>query len=298
MDESVIIIAFYRFVSLVDPRSIQEPLQGFCDKYDLKGTILLAQEGINGTVSGSRLGIDNLIAYLESQAVFDHLEYKESKADFQPFNRMKVRLKKEIVTIGIPKVDPRCGVGTYVAPEDWNELITQEGVILIDTRNEYEVAVGTFKNAVNPQTRSFRSFPEYVKSELRDKKNQPIAMFCTGGIRCEKSTAYLIEQGFQKVYHLKGGILKYLERVPKEQSLWEGECFVFDQRVTVNHELKQGDYNQCFACRHPLSEEDRKSEDYLPGVSCSYCIEDQTEEKRDRMEMRQKQIALSANKNR
>ena len=298
MDESVIIIAFYRFVSLVDPRSIQEPLQGFCDKYDLKGTILLAQEGINGTLSGSRLGIDKLIGYLESQAVFDHLEYKESKADFQPFNRMKVRLKKEIVTIGIPKVDPRCGVGTYVAPEDWNELITQEGVILIDTRNEYEVAVGTFKNAVNPQTRSFRSFPEYVKSELRDKKNQPIAMFCTGGIRCEKSTAYLIEQGFQKVYHLKGGILKYLERVPKEQSLWEGECFVFDQRVTVNHELKQGDYTQCFACRHPLSEEDQKSEDYLPGISCSYCIEDQTEVKRDRMEMRQKQIALSANKNR
>ena len=298
MDESVIIIAFYRFVSLVNPSSMQKPLQIFCDELDLKGTILLAQEGINGTVSGSRLGIDNLIAYLESQAVFDHLEYKESRADFQPFNRMKVRLKKEIVTIGIPKVDPLCGVGTYVAPEDWNELITQEGVIIIDTRNEYEVAVGTFKNAVNPQTRSFRSFPEYVKSELKDKKNQPIAMFCTGGIRCEKSTAYLIEQGFQKVYHLKGGILKYLERVPKEQSLWEGECFVFDQRVTVNHELKQGDYTQCFACRHPLSEEDRKSEDYLPGISCSYCIEDQTEEKRDRMEMRQKQIALAANKNR
>ena len=298
MSESVIIIAFYRFVTLADPRSIQEALQGFCDQYYLKGTILLAKEGINGTISGSRLGIDKLIGYLESQAVFDRLEYKESKADFQPFNRMKVRLKREIVTIGIPKVDPRCAVGTYVAPEDWNELITQEGVILIDTRNEYEVAVGTFKNAVNPQTRSFRSFPEYVQSELKDKKNQPIAMFCTGGIRCEKSTAYLIEQGFQKVYHLKGGILKYLERVPKEQSLWEGECFVFDQRVTVNHELKQGDYTQCFACRHPLSEEDRKSEDYSPGISCSYCIEDQTEEKRERMEMRQKQIALSTNKNR
>lgn len=288
-----VVAALYKFVKLADYQAIQAPLLEYCKGQGIKGTLLLAEEGINGTVAGTREGIDNLLAYLKNDARLQDLEHKESFASEMPFLRMKVKLKKEIVTLGVPGVDPTSVVGTYLNPEEWNALIQDPEVILIDTRNDYEIGVGTFKNAIDPKTKTFREFPDYVKDHLDPKKHKKVAMYCTGGIRCEKSTSYLKQLGFDNVYHLKGGILKYLEEVPQEKSLWEGECFVFDDRVAVGHGLVEGHYDQCHGCRRPITEEDKRSEYYVRGVSCPHCINETTLEKKQRAAMRQKQIDLA-----
>ncbi len=289
----IVVCALYKFVTLEDFKSIREPLLDFCVAQGIKGTLLLASEGINGTVSGSRVGIDTLLAYLKSDARLADLEHKESYYQDKPFYRMKVKLKKEIVTMGVEGIDPNRVVGTYVAPKDWNALISDPDVTVIDTRNDYEFEIGSFERAINPETETFREFPDYVKDNLSPEQNKKVAMFCTGGIRCEKSTAYLKEQGFDEVYHLKGGILKYLEDVPKEDSLWKGECFVFDNRVAVNHDLEKGEYDQCHGCRYPITEADKASELYLEGVACPRCYHKQSPEQRKRFTERQKQIQLA-----
>ncbi|HVL01124.1 MAG TPA: rhodanese-related sulfurtransferase [Dongiaceae bacterium] len=288
-----VVCALYKFVSLPDFEDLRQPLVDFMLAHDVKGTLLLAQEGINGTVAGSRESIDALLAYLRKDPRLADLSWKESFDTIEPFYRTKVKLKKEIVTMGVEGIDPRRVVGTYVKPQDWNALISDPDVVLIDTRNDYEVEIGTFKNAVNPNTTNFREFPQYVKDKLDPAKHKKVAMFCTGGIRCEKSTAYLKEQGFDEVYHLQGGILQYLQDVPPEQSLWEGECFVFDNRVTVNHLLQKGNFDQCHACRRPISEDDKKSEFYVPGVSCHHCHNAHDPEQVARYQQREKQMQLA-----
>lgn len=288
-----IVCAMYKFVVLEDFEALREPLHSVMLNNDVRGTLLLAREGINGTVAGSRAGIDALLGWLQNDPRLADIGYKESIDDSNPFHRTKVKLKKEIVTMGIDGIDPKRIVGTYVKPEEWNALISDPEVILVDTRNDYEVQVGTFKGAINPNTNTFREFPGYVKEQLDPQKNKKVAMFCTGGIRCEKSTAYLKEQGFDEVYHLEGGILKYLEEVPQEQSMWEGECFVFDNRVTVNHQLEKGSYDQCHACRLPLTEEQMQSEQYQPGISCPNCYDSLSDEQRQRFIERQKQMQLA-----
>ncbi|MBV5300363.1 MAG: rhodanese-related sulfurtransferase, partial [Methylococcales bacterium] len=245
------------------------------------------------TIAGSRHAIDTVITWLKSDPRLIELECKESITSVIPFNRTKVKLKKEIVTMGIEGIDPKQVVGTYVNAQDWNSLIDDPEVLVIDTRNDYEFQVGTFKNAINPNTQSFREFPQYVKENLDSDKHKKVAMFCTGGIRCEKSTAFLKQQGFDEVYHLKGGILKYLEEMPIESTLWEGECFVFDERVTVNHHLEKGSYDQCNACRLPITEVDKISDKYQQGVSCPHCFDKVTLEQRARFSEREKQMALA-----
>lgn len=293
----VIVAALYKFVALPDYEELQPKLLNLCKSLGIQGTLLLAEEGINGTVSGSREAIDGLLAFLSSDPRFDDLQYKESINETRPFYRMKVRLKKEIVTLGAPGLDPRQTVGTYVKPEDWDTLISDPDVLLVDTRNDYEVEVGTFKGAINPQTKSFRDFKAFVEEKLDASQHKKVAMFCTGGIRCEKSTSYLLAKGFENVYHLQGGILKYLEDVPAEDSSWEGECFVFDQRVTVNGNLEKGSYDQCYACRYPITEEDKASPLYSKGISCPRCHDSLTEEQKSRFADRQKQIDLATQRN-
>ncbi|WP_027328886.1 rhodanese-related sulfurtransferase [Marinimicrobium agarilyticum] len=294
---SVVVAALYKFVSLPDYREISGPLKDKCVELELKGTLLLAHEGINGTVAGSREGIDGLLAYLQADERLEGLEHKESPADEQPFYRMKVKLKKEIVTMGVDGIDPRHTVGTYVAPKDWNRLISDPDVLVVDTRNHYEYAIGSFERALDPETETFREFPDYVRQHLDPGKHKKVAMFCTGGIRCEKATAYMREQGFEEVYHLQGGILKYLEEVPAEQSLWRGECFVFDNRVAVNQNLEPGSYDQCHGCRHPITEEDKASALYMKGVSCPKCYHNLTQDQKARFAERQKQIELARQRN-
>ena len=289
----IVVCALYKFVTLDDFQAKKQPLLDFMLKNEIRGTLLLAKEGINGTVAGSRDAINALLDYLRQDPRLAEISYKESYTDSSPFMRSRVKLKNEIVTMGVEGIDPKRVVGTYVKPTEWNQLISAPDVLLVDTRNDYEVQVGTFKNAVNPKTDSFREFPEYVKSHLDPNKHKKVAMFCTGGIRCEKSTAYLKEQGFEEVYHLEGGILKYLEEVPAEQSLWEGECFVFDDRVTVNHQLEKGDYDQCHACRLPITEEDKQSPLYQKGVSCPHCYHQTTDDQKRRFAEREKQIQLA-----
>ena len=288
-----VVCALYKFVALDDYQELRAPLYDVMKSNAVRGTLLLAREGINGTVSGTREAIDALLAWLKSDARLADIDHKESLHERQPFKRTKVKLKKEIVTLGVEGIDPKRVVGTYVEPKDWNALISDPDVVLVDTRNDYEVQVGTFQHVVNPQTDSFREFPEYVKQHMNPAKQKKVAMFCTGGIRCEKSTAYLKEQGFDEVYHLKGGILKYLEEVPQEASLWEGECFVFDDRVTVNHQLEKGQYDQCNACRMPITEADKNSEQYVSGVSCPYCFGKHTDEQMQRFAQREKQMQLA-----
>ncbi|WKE67318.1 rhodanese-related sulfurtransferase [Gallaecimonas kandeliae] len=292
-----VVAALYKFARLPRYQSLQKPLLDLMTSQEVKGTLLLAEEGINGTVCGLRAGIDAVKAFLDAQPEFAGMSYKESFSDEQAFYRTKVKLKKEIVTMGVEGIDPNQVVGTYVKPADWNALISDPDVLLVDTRNDYEVAVGTFKGALDPDTKTFREFPAYVKENLDPAKHKKVAMFCTGGIRCEKSTAYLREQGFEEVYHLEGGILKYLEEVPAEQSLWEGECFVFDQRVTVKHGLEQGSFDQCFACRRPISDEDKTSDKYQQGIACPHCFDEMSEEQKARFAERQKQIALAKARN-
>ncbi len=269
-----VVAAFYKFVRLPDFAEKQHSLLSYCDALGVKGTILLAEEGINGTIAGSRHSIDSVLSFLRSDPRLADLEHKESCAESQPFDRMKVRCKKEIVTIGLPETDPNEQVGTYVSPNDWNALISDPEVTVIDTRNDYEVNIGTFQGAQNPQTSSFRQFPDYVRNHLDPTKHKKVALFCTGGIRCEKASAFMLSQGFQEVYHLKGGILKYLEEVPDFESLWEGECFVFDQRIAVSHGLKPTTYDRCRSCGHPISEADKLSPQYQEGISCRYCFVD------------------------
>lgn len=288
-----VVCALYKFVTLEDYESLREPLLNFMQEHEIKGTLLLAREGINGTVAGSRQAIDQLKSRLDSDERFKGIAYKESFHEEMPFNRTKVKLKKEIVTMGVEDIDPRRIVGTYVKPQDWNALISDPEVVLIDTRNDYEVQIGTFRNAVNPATDSFRQFPQYVQENLDPARHRKVAMFCTGGIRCEKSTAYLKQQGFEEVYHLEGGILKYLEEVPEEESLWVGECFVFDERVAVNHRLEKGRYDLCHACRLPIAEEDKASELYQEGVSCPQCHDKLTPEQKARFQERERQIKLA-----
>ncbi|QHJ11528.1 hypothetical protein FX988_01762 [Paraglaciecola mesophila] len=292
-----VVCALYKFVTLENFEEMRQPLLAFMQDNGIKGTLLLAEEGINGTVSGSRDGINALLDYLNQDSRIAPISHKESLDETQPFHRTKVKLKKEIVTMGVEGIDPLRTVGTYVKPQDWNALISDPNVTVIDTRNDYEIEIGTFKNAINPKTESFREFPQYVKDNLEPSKNKKVAMFCTGGIRCEKSTAYLKEQGFEEVYHLEGGILKYLEEVPKDDTLWEGDCFVFDNRVAVNHDLQKSDYDQCYACRLPITEEDKLSPLFEAGASCPKCHGTHSEEQLKRFREREKQVNLARQRN-
>jgi len=292
-----IVAALYKFVVLEDFHELRQPLLHRCIAAGLKGTLLLAREGINGTIAGSRAGVDTVIAYLKSDARLADLEHKESVDSRMPFNRMKVKLKKEIVTMGVEAIDPNEVVGTYVEPRDWNALLSDPDVVLIDTRNDYEVSIGSFTGAVDPRTTTFREFPAYVRANFDPGKNKKVAMFCTGGIRCEKASAFMLKEGFDEVFHLRGGILKYLEEVPQEESIWEGECFVFDNRVAVNHKLEKGRYDQCYGCRHPITEEDKRSSKYLKGVCCPGCHDTLSQDQKARFSERQKQIELAAARN-
>lgn len=297
MTQTIVVAALYKFVSLPDYESLREPLLETLKTHDIKGTLLLAEEGINGTVSGTRESIDALLAWLKADDRFAELDHKESYSDTHPFYRTKVKLKREIVTIGVPDVDPNQRVGTYVEPQAWNAIISDPEVLVIDTRNDYEVEIGSFEGAVDPRTRSFREFPEYVRKHYDPTRHKKVAMFCTGGIRCEKASSYMLNEGFEEVYHLKGGILNYLEKVPESESLWRGECFVFDNRVTVRHDLSEGEFDQCHACRRPISVEDRQSEHYSPGVSCPHCWDSLPEKTRASARERQRQIELARARN-
>ncbi|MCJ2188626.1 oxygen-dependent tRNA uridine(34) hydroxylase TrhO [Novosphingobium beihaiensis] len=294
----VCVAALYRFAPFEHFASLREPLLELCTREGIRGTLLLAAEGINGTIAGSHEGIARVLEHIRALPGCADVDVKLSGASVMPFHRMKVRLKREIVTMGQPGIDPLASVGTYVEPQDWNALIADPGTIVIDTRNDYEVAVGTFERAIDPKTASFRDFPEWFRAErerLLGAGTPPkVAMFCTGGIRCEKSTAFLKQEGIEEVYHLKGGILKYLETVPEEESLWRGECFVFDERVTIGHGLVEGSYGLCRACRRPVSAEDRASPLYEEGVSCPACHGERTEEQRASYRERHKQAALAA----
>jgi len=289
----VVVAALYRFATLPDFEALRDPLYELMIEHEVRGTLLLAKEGINGTIAGSRQGIDRIMGWLKSDPRFADLEAKESYVDTPPFYRTKVKLKKEIVTMGVEGIDPNDIVGTYVEPADWNALIADPEVLVLDTRNKYEVDIGSFENAINPETESFRELPAYVEKHLDPVKHKKVAMFCTGGIRCEKSTAFLKQQGFSEVYHLKGGILKYLEEVPETESKWRGECFVFDNRVAVNHQLEKGQYDQCHACRRPITEDDKQSPHYKKGVSCHHCYQSHSVQQRQRYQERERQIELA-----
>ena len=289
----ITICALYKFTRLDDFEKIQKPLKKFMELLDVRGTLLLAREGINGTIAGEKTNIEKVLVYLQSDKRLADIAYKYSYSVNPPFKRLKVKLKKEIVTLGISDIDPTHSSGTYVKPSDWNELINDPEVVLIDTRNNYEYEIGSFKGAINPNTETFREFPSYTKNNLEKYRNKKIAMFCTGGIRCEKSTAYLKSEGFENVYHLQGGILKYLEEVQEKDSLWEGECFVFDDRVAVKHKLELGKYDQCHACRFPITEEDKKHPYYEKGASCARCYGTKNSSQVNRYREREKQVQLS-----
>jgi len=291
--KDVVVAALYRFAALPDFENLRSPLHEIMLANNVRGTLLLASEGINGTIAGSRQGIDAVLNWLRADPRFAHLEAKESFVEKTPFYRTKVKLKKEIVTMGVEGIDPNDIVGTYVEPEHWNALISDPDVLVLDTRNNYEVEIGSFENAVNPNTDSFRELPDYVKQALDPARHKKVAMFCTGGIRCEKSTAFLKQQGFDEVYHLKGGILGYLEAIPESESKWRGECFVFDNRVTVNHRLEKGEYDQCHACRRPITEDDKLSVHFRKGVSCHHCHDKQSARQAARYSEREHQIELA-----
>lgn len=289
----IIVAALYRFVRFPDYQSFRRPLLQCMQEHGVRGTLLLAPEGINGTIAGRREDVDAVLGLIRADARFAGTEAKESVTDHNPFYRAKVKLKKEIVTMGEENIDPNHVVGTYVEPRDWNALISDPEVLLVDTRNHYEYRIGSFRHAVNPNTTSFREFPEFVRTQLDPARHRKVAMFCTGGIRCEKSTAFLKQQGFDQVFHLRGGILKYLEEIPQAESLWQGECFVFDNRVTVNHALEAGSYGQCHACRMPISVEDRASEYFQEGVSCPHCYDQHSRQQVKRFAERERQKQLA-----
>jgi UPF0176 protein len=291
------IAALYQFTRFDDPAALKQPLEQACLDHGVCGTLLLAREGINGTIAAAtRAGLDAALAHIRSLPGCAGLEWKESQADEQPFFRMKVRLKREIVTMGEPEVDPAGRVGRYVEAADWNDFIRRNDVVMIDTRNDYEISIGTFDGAIDPQTQSFREFPEWWREHAKEFEGKKLAMFCTGGIRCEKATSWLVGQGVDEVFHLKGGILKYLETVPAEDSRWRGECFVFDQRVSVGHGLTPGELGMCHACRRPLTAEDQQSEHYRQGISCPYCIDQYSDADRTRFAERERQSQMAAAK--
>lgn len=290
-------MAFYGFTAMEDLPGLQQELRALAEQEAVLGTILLAEEGVNGTISGPDVGVQAVLERLRQLPGLGGLEAKFSRAEQQTFHRLKVRLKREIVTMGCPTVKPAEQVGTYVPPQHWDALIADPETLVVDTRNRYEVEVGSFTGAIDPGTDSFREFPAWVEETLRPlvEQRQPkaIAMFCTGGIRCEKSTAYLLQQGFENVHHLQGGILRYLEEIPEERSSWQGECYVFDQRVSVNHQLEPGSYSLCHACGLPVSPEQRLQPSYREGISCPHCIERFTETDRQRFAERQRQMQLA-----
>ena len=289
----ICVAAFYHFTKLDDISVYKNLLLDKCNSLGLLGTILLASEGINGTISGSSSAISDILSFIRNDERLKNLVHKESYAEKPPFFRMKVRLKSEIVAMGVSNINPSSISGTYVKPEEWNDLISDPDVIVVDTRNNYEVEIGTFSDAINPETNSFRELPTWIKQNKKMLSRKKVAMFCTGGIRCEKSTAFMKDLGFKDVFHLEGGILKYLETIPEEKSLWRGECFVFDQRVFVGHGLKVGPYDLCHACRNAINEEDKLSPYYRLGISCPKCFGKISEERRGRFAERQKQIELA-----
>ena len=289
---TLIVATLYKFVRLPNWVEMRSRLLAHCQAEGVKGTLLLAQEGVNGTISGTRTGIDSVLAFLKQDPRLTDIEHKESIADHPPFERMRVRLKQEIVTMGLPEVDPNEQVGIYVSPQDWNRIIADPEAVVIDTRNQYEIDIGTFQTAQNPQIQSFRQFPDYVRTHLDPSKQKKVALFCTGGIRCEKASSFMLNQGFEAIYHLKGGILKYLEEVPEAESLWQGECFVFDQRVAVRHCLQPGAYELCRSCGHPISEADKALPQFEEGISCHHCFNSLTPQKRIRQEARRRQFEL------
>jgi UPF0176 protein len=285
------IAALYKFAPIANPEQLQPQLKTLCSEHEIRGTLILAEEGINGTIAGHTSGIEHILKFIRAIEGFADIEVKESWSDEQPFFRMKVRHKPEIVTMGADNADPQQQVGQYVEPSDWNALISEPGVVLIDTRNHYESRIGTFEGSTLPDTDSFRDFPQWVKdNESALKGARKIAMFCTGGIRCERATAYMLNEGFEEVYHLHGGILKYLENVPKEKSKWNGECFVFDQRTSVKHGLVEGDWDICYACREPINDEHKSSEHYIKGESCPLCVDKTTEAQKRGFRERHNQV--------
>ena len=289
----LVVATFYHFTCFINPAKLREPLLAQLSAHDLKGTVVLAPEGVNGTLAGPRADIDAALAVLRGLPNSTHLEHKESHAENMPFYRLKVRLKKEIVTMRVPNVDPSANVGNYVAPEDWNALITDAETIIIDTRNDFEVQMGTFEKAINPGTKNFSDLPQWLDQRHTELENKKVAMFCTGGIRCEKATSYLKGRGIDDVFHLKGGILQYLKNIPETESRWHGECFVFDYRVSVKHGLALGEYELCHACRRPVNADGRSSSNFVPGVSCDFCINQRTDEQRMRYAARQTQVKLA-----
>lgn len=290
---NIVVCTLYKFTVLDHYTALQKPIRKQLSKNRIAGTLLLAKEGINGTIAGEREKVDGFLKWLEEQTNLSGIEKKVSTTDRLPFKRTKVKLKKEIVTMGIEGIDPLNLAGTHVDPKDWNALIKDPEMLLIDTRNEYEIEVGRFENSINPHTTNFREFPEYAQKNLDPEKHKKIAMYCTGGIRCEKATAFLKQNGFESVYHLKGGILKYLETIPGSESKWQGECFVFDERVTVDHDLNKGRYDQCHGCRMPITEHDKASEYYQPGVSCPKCHGGRSEHDKARFAERERQVRLA-----
>ena len=298
--DKYIISTFYKFLVLENYKELKIKFDKSLSKTNIKGTILLANEGVNGTIAGSESDLKKFFLYIDKFIQFKDITPKFSSSNKNPFLRMKVRLKKEIVTIGIPEVSPSNLVGKYLNVEEWNEFLNESDSMIIDTRNNYEVSIGTFKNSINPKIKSFRNFPNWVQKNLIDKKvskKSKIGMFCTGGIRCEKSTSYLKQLGFENVFHLDGGILKYLENVKSDENEWKGECFVFDYRVSLNNSLEKGEYEMCYACRMPLSKENKKNKHYLKGQSCEYCYDQTTIKQKKRFNEREKQIKLSKVKN-
>ena len=289
------VVSFYRFLDLEEPKKFRDELQSLCDEQGLLGTILVATEGFNGTLAGTEAAVLAVFDWLRERAgIREQLDARWTEADAAPFRRMRVKLKKEIVTLGRPDILPHKGTGQHVPPEQWNALIEDPDVVVIDTRNHYEYEVGTFPGAIDPGNDSFRGFPEFAKELAEQSTDRKLAMFCTGGIRCEKATALMLELGFDEVYHLQGGIINYLESVPAAENRWQGECFVFDQRVAIDRDLAEGGYVQCHACRRPLSIEDMQSPDYREGVSCPRCINEADEDRRARLEERRRQVALAA----
>ena len=294
------VAALYKFHSIENPLSVQQMLKSDLDDNLVTGTILIGKEGLNGTISASIKDMKKAISTIKSIKGFDDINIKYSKSKIKPFIRLKVKTKEEIVTIGDKKLDPSINSGIYVEPKDWNSLIAKHDVLLIDTRNNYEYSIGTFKNSINPRTNNFREFPNWVKNQKfsnKDKKTKKVAMFCTGGIRCEKATSYMKKEGFKNVFHLKGGVLKYFEDISTDQSKWTGECFVFDDRVSLDHNLDEGSYNMCHGCRMPITKQDKESKYFIKGVSCPACFASKTNEQKSRYMSRQKQIDLAKSRN-
>ena len=295
-----LVAALYKFSSISKPKELQDEIRSQLKELSIYGTILVGEEGLNGTIAGTHKKINEAVKYIKSIQGFSNLDIKFSQSQENPFVRLKVKLKKEIVTIGDESINPNYKVGDYIDPQDWNELISDKNTILIDTRNNYECSIGTFKNAINPNTVKFREFPEWIENQNfsddeKDKKN--FAMFCTGGIRCEKASSFMKERGFKNVNHLKGGILNYFEKIDASISLWEGECFVFDDRVSVKHDLSVGTYDMCHGCRMPITEKDKKNNKYIRGVACPTCFDNTSEEQKNRYMSRQKQVDLAKERN-